>query len=1045
MEIEDIEDESNAIYKIKESYIAFCEKHHIPKILPFLIILLFIFALVYIIFFSAKPEPKPKEFSLTLYFRDEKGAPVSGLDLNIVINGETTRKKTDSKGKISISVDENSNVKVSLKGTLYLDGEWSFKISEDIEKVITLKLKEKPLEKVTLRFETSKGSTKGKLVRVTLSCSNRNIKPWDELDSDRDGIVEVTLPLDCGEVKVDAAELENHSFERTVRRGNDILVTFKEIEIPKGTLRIKTVDDKKDLILNKNITVSIEKDGERKIAYTQGYGIVEFSGLLPGSYNVYAIDPEQSYSASSTNALVKANETTEAFVAMSKNISAVLLIRVIDMQTLGAIEGTTVKVMKNGNTIAEETTKENGIARVPLFDMGPYAIVAKKEGYFPKKTDINVMASSESITLELEKITEKNSGRTFVKVVDEEGIPVKDAKVLFKYKETSAVVELPSKQNYALTDENGVAEFVLGSVTSEIYPFAIKYPASGGSAAQAKKIIPDENNYFEVILKVGKSKLNVSVKDSEGRPLNEAYFEVFSSIDSNSLTKGKILIIDGSAEYEIKAAQSIYVVVSKEGYLRYQSRTLQLWPDEEYQINAVLLKEGEVVKPRIEFLGIFDGNKAASALKAGGNYTIKFNAFFPYGSSKNGFHFRIGEQTDVNSEPAFIKSVNAKGAKVKMGLTYRPPKAENLEELVHSGGKWASVEWEAPEASTCEISFEFKLREDVKPRTAIILYYRSYAVVDRAIIREPYDEELGELVSTQSKDGLYAKAHNLQFYEGSESSCKEPFCISGYWLYDAQEDIFLKEPYSVLLFGDYNFLFDIINNSQSDYNKVTLIIKNTTNNKKDSALAFESIFISTPAGQKETRPTDNEFREELTQFSYGKQLKGDLRFKGKTETTTNISIEIVADRYVVFSKSIPIKVYPAGKLDVNIQPNAFLPFADHDLKISVRDQSKNPVKGALVTIRRTHDDGTDETMQEVTDNNGSAAFKVKESLPATKIEVVVEKMGYMPFKWEKLVDGNIARITPASVSVSLNTDSKTQEKILLSIENKSGADLLVKS
>ncbi|MEM4598927.1 MAG: hypothetical protein QW400_04555, partial [Candidatus Diapherotrites archaeon] len=85
------------------------------------------------------------------------------------------------------------------------------------------------------------------------------------------------------------------------------------------------------------------------------------------------------------------------------------------------------------------------------------------------------------------------------------------------------------------------------------------------------------------------------------------------------------------------------------------------------------------------------------------------------------------------------------------------------------------------------------------------------------------------------------------------------------------------------------------------------------------------------------------------------------------------------------------------------------------------------------------------TMQEVTDNNGSAAFKVKESLPATKIEVVVEKMGYMPFKWEKLVDGNIARIMPASVSVSLNTDSKTQEKILLSIENKSGADLLVKS
>ncbi|MCX8190452.1 MAG: carboxypeptidase-like regulatory domain-containing protein [Candidatus Diapherotrites archaeon] len=1045
MEIEEIEDEENIIYRIKERYIAFCEKNKIPKALPILVAIILILALAYILFFSANPQPKPKEFSLIVYFRDEKGAPVSGLDVNVTINGEKTRRKTDSKGKISITVDENSNVKISLRETLYLDGEWTFKISEDTERTITLKLREKPLEKIIVRFETSKGSTKGKYVKVTLSCSNKAINQWDEFDSDKDGIIEITLPLDCGEVKVENAELENHLFERTFKKGKDIFVTFKEIEIPKGTLRVKIVDDKKELILNKNITVSIERDGERKSSFTQGYGIVEFSNLMPGSYNVYAVDPEQSYSASNTNAIVKANETTEVFLALSRNISAMLLIRTIDMKTLGAIEGATAKVIKNGNTMVEEITKENGIARVPLFDMGSYVIVVKRDGYFPKKIDFNVTSASESVTIELERITEENMGRTFVKVVDEEGMAVKDAKVIFKYKETGAIVELQSKQNYALTDENGTAEFVLGAINSDVYPFAIKYPAFGGSPAQAKKIIPDENNYFEVILKVGKSKIKVMAKDSEGKPLNEAYFEVFSSFDHNSVTKGKMLIIDGMTEYEIKAAQSVYVVVSKEGYIKYKSRILQLWPNEEYEINAVLLKEGEVAKPKIEFLGIFDGNLVASALKAGRTYVVKFNAYFPKGSSKNGFHFRIGENQDANLEPAFIKFVNAKGAKVKIGLTYRPPKSESIEELAPTGGKWASIEWDSNETGTYELYFEIKIKENVKPRTVILFYYRSYAIFDKAVTREPFDEELGELLSTQSKDGLYAKAHKLQFYEGSESACKELFCISGYWLYDAQEDIFLKEPYSVMLFGDYNFLFDIINNSQNDYNKIILIVKNTINNRQDNALAFESLVISIPAGQKELKPKDNEFKEEVMPFSYSEQLKGNVKFKGRIEITTNIAVEIVADRYVVFSKSIPVKVYSAGKLDVNIQPNAFLPFASHDLKIMVRDQSKSPIKGALVTVRRTHDDGTDETLQEITDNNGLVSFKIKESFPKTKIEVLVEKMGYAPFRWEKSVDGNIAKITPESISVNLNTDSKTQEKIILSIENRVGSDLLVKS
>ncbi|MEM4662517.1 MAG: hypothetical protein QXM75_00670 [Candidatus Diapherotrites archaeon] len=1032
---------------LKERYIAFCERRGIPKALPIVLILLIILAFfAYWLFFSQEPTKPPKRYTFTVYFKDEKGAPISGIDVNFVIGNEPKIRRTDDKGKISFSVDENAVVRIVVKHPLYLDEEWNFTIKEDTDKTLTLKLREKPLEKRILRFETSKGSTRGKFVTVWLSCSNKSINPWKEVDIDKDGYIEVTLPLDCKELKVENAELENHEFERAIQKGTEILVIFKEIEIPKGALRVKIVDEKKELILKKNIVVNIEKDGTKQVAHTQGYGLVDFDGLLPGLYNVFATDPEQTYSGNCITAVVRAKETTEVYVELSKKISAVLLVRTIEMETQSAVENVEVKVLFDKKAIASDITKEGGVVRFSFFDFGKYTVVAKKEGYFPKTLDINISSSMESLTVELERITEANSGRTIVKVLDEDGAPVKDAKVMFKYKATDSIVELPSSQNYKLTDSNGIAEFVLGWLSEEVYPFVIKYPASGGSAAQAKKIIPDENNYFEVTITIGKSILKVSAFDSRGIKIPESYFEVFSSIDRNSLTKGKIVMVDGEKEYEVKAAQSIYVVVSKDGFLNYESETIQLWPNETYEIKAVLLKEGELPKPKIEFLGIFDQNGGASAsIKAGKEYVAKFMLFYPPGASKVGFHFRIGEKSDVNLEPAFIKGVDIKGTMVRIGKTYNPPKSEALEEIVGSDGKWVSIEWLSPKASVYTVPIKIKIKDSTRPKTPITFHYRSYAVINTAYVREPYDEELGDLERTSTKDALYAKTHEIRFYEGSEGVCKELFCVTGVWMYDAQEDIFLKEPYSTVLFGDYNLILDLLNNSQKEYGSLEIRIKNKTQGKSDSALVFEKMLITADIEQKEYMPQDNEFKENLVGFDYGKTLNTNIRFKTNDETTTNIAIDIIADKFVVFSKVVPIKVYSVGKLDVNIEPEKLAPFTEYELKVNIRDGEKKKVKDVLVTMHRTHDDGTNEVVQQLTDANGLAVFKLVESLPNTRVEITAEKMGYSPFKKVITIDSNVARVVPESVSVSLNTSSKTEEKIVLSLENKSGSELLLKS
>jgi len=1029
-------------YNIKERYEGLRERF---GFLPLLILVIFIIAIGFFIMNRPVP-PEVKRVVFSAYFTDEQGLKISGIDVNFIFDGNLVRKKTNAEGKVSISVPQNILLQISAGGGLYQDEKWSFSIGlEDIEKTFKLKLKEKPLEKRVIRFENEKGSTKGKTAKAKISCSNKAILPWEESDNDKDGLIDVTLPLNCGEIKIVNASLEGHTFDRTVQKGNEIIVLFKQIEIPKGKLRVKVLNDKKELILNKNIKVTLEHEGEQQSAFTQGYGLVEFSALLPGTYHVYANDPDQEYSSGSTDADVKANETTETFVEMRRTIRATILVRVLSSDNQSALEGASVKLLESQEIIAEDKTQENGIVRFSLFEFGLYKIIAKKEGYFSKTIDFNVFTASDSVTIELEKITEQNSGRTIVKVLDEDGLAVKDAKVMFKYKSTDAIVELPSSQNYKLTDENGIAEFYLGNVKEDIYPYAIKYPASGGSASQARKIIPDETNYFEVVLQIGKSTLNIRAFGTDGKLLEESYFEVFSAIDNNSITKGKLLMVDGTYKYDIKAAQRVYIVVSREGYGSYQSNTLQLWPKQVYNIDALLLKEGEIIRPKIEFLGVFEGNTKAASLKAGKEYEFRFQAVFPKtNASKLGFHFRAGDSNDVALEPAFISNVNVSADSIKMGKTYAPYKSEASEELTSRDAKWVSVEWQNPKADSYAISIVVKLRENIGPKTKMNFYYRSYAVVGQSYLREPYDSELMELEKTENKDGLYAACHSLTYFEGSEALCKEPFCITGTWLYDAQEDIFVKEPYNLIVFGDYNFIFELMNNSQKDYNNILLTLENSINGKPDSALEFEKAVISSDAQPEEIAPVDNKFKVELKEFSYAKLANANVRLRPKKETTTGIEIGVIAEKQLMLSKYFTFKVYSVSKLDVNLEPASFAPFTEYTLKINVRDSEKRPVKDALITVARNANDGTSEVMQKMSDGTGLAAFKIVGSYPGTKIEIRIEKIGYMPVTILKEVDKNIAKVTPESVRLSLSTRAKPEDSIPFSIENKSGTELMIK-
>ena len=1037
---------------VKESYYDLEEKIGFPPIL--LLLALLVVVLLYFLFFVPKEPIQPKEVELTVFFKDEEGNALPDLEVNVSVDGNIIKKFTNSRGAVVIEVKPNSEIVVSVDSANYESISKTFFIGENNRtETITLKLKTKPLEKRTLRFEDEKGLIKGKKIRAKISCANKAIPPWYEEDTDMDGIIEVTLPLNCGEISVDA-EIEGYERQEAAHmKGSEILLFFKKIEPPKGNLRIRVVDEEQNLILNKNIKVSIEKDGERDYKFTQGYGIVDFKNLLVGTYNIYVSDPSGDYAASRMVAEVIAKQTVEVTIEMKKAIKAVLKVKVIDRNTGVAIEGATVKLMENYETVDERTTSENGLVEFAIFDLKDYSVIAKKEGgigtgYFAKSVDVNAADLNSLITIELEKITQENSGKTIVKVIDEDGRPVKDAKVMFRYKETEAIVELNSEQNYKLTDANGTAIFYLGTIEEEIYPYAIKYPATGGSASQAKRIDPYEENHFEVLMHIGESTLNIKALKTDGTLLEESYFEVFSATDGSSISNGKIPMVDGTYSYSIKADKKIYVVVSKEGYLSYESEEIALWPGQSYEINAIMRKVGEVREPLIEFLGAFKGDVKEEALRANNEYEFKFNLVFPDNNDldKAGFHFRVGDNNSVELEPMFIKDVKTTADVIIKGKTYRPKKGQALEELTESDAKWVTLEWIKPKSGTYKVSVVVKIRQAVFPKTKLSFYYRSYSVKGSRYIRSPVDAELGEQENTQSKDALYAECFSATYFEGSEPLCSEAFCYKGDWLYDKQEDIFLEKPYSLTVLGDYNFLFSIMNNSVNEYNEVRLVVKNVTNKKKDNALDFEKVIFEGPAKQTtELIPENSEFTiENIEGFTYTKEISANIRFKAKKETTTGIEIQLIADKQVVFSKEVEFIVYSNELLNVKIEPERFIPFKKHTLKATVEDSQGNKISDALVRVIRETPDNVKQVMHAFTDSEGFVEFEIPESYPGTRLTIEVEKIGYAPVSVERFVDSNIALVMPRAIFSSLNTTSKTDESLPLSIENLTGTALIIK-
>lgn len=1049
-------------YTLKESYYQLEDRIGFPPIL--LLGLIIAGALIYFYIINApRPNgengPQIKYVTAKFYAKDEMERFVENVSVEFEFDHNSLEKKTDSDGMVSLQVPEKTALTVRVKEEEFEEYTKTFEIEESNYKdVIRLKLKEKPPVKITLRFEDESGIIRGKEIQAIVVC--RNGETFGVEDRDGDGIIEVELPKECEDIRVKDVHLPGYEIVETGRfgGGKTRVVKLRKKEVPKGSVRFKLLDQENHMLTGENFTITLHRNADEFVKQSAGYAIVVFQSIPVGAYSVSLRDENNNYVPTNPNALktvtVEKNKTIEKEIVFSKKVKGTIKVNVIDKATGERIPNADVLLMDNSNTVLQEQSTDKNAETIvfKLFEEGNYRITAKKEGginkgYFPKT--VKALDLNSEVDLKLERVTEQNTGQTIVRVKDEEGKPVRDAKVMFRYEETGGVVQLTETENYKLTDTNGKAEFMLDSIEEKVYAYAVKYPASGGTKQQAKKIDPLNLNEFNVTLVIGESSLKLKTIDSSGDILAQSYFEIFDQ-QGNSVTKGRVPLTSGETTYNLKADKTVYLIFSKQGYLDYQSEEIELWPDETIEITAMMRKKGEILEPTIEFKGAFENNEPTQTLRAGKTYNFKFALIYPHNKELDlaGFHFRTGNKAELEKDALYISRVNAPNSEfIEKGLTYRPSENASEEQAV-SKSKWVNVKWTNPKSGIYSVSMEARVKKAVYPNSVLSINYRAWSEKDNRFARTPYDEELGEEGSIPGKNGLYAKTLEQVYYEGSQPFCDQNYCIKGEWLYDKQEDIFQSKPYSLMVLADYNFILSLLNNSSKTYEDKRIVVKNVMGGDKKRDLRMDSLIFYNADGDyfKET-PQDYEFSlQNVGQFNYLKDLNVNIALSPRKPADTQLLFQFIGDREIVFEKRFDFHIMTADEFSLKVEPMKIAAFEETELRVELTGkEEKKPIGGALVRLTRESPDGLYQVLNQTSNEDGVATFEIPASTPLTKIRIEAEKMGFMPKSKELTVGENAIDYSPIELSSSLNTISQTEETLNVSLENKTGADFLIKN
>ncbi|MDO8427660.1 MAG: carboxypeptidase-like regulatory domain-containing protein [Candidatus Diapherotrites archaeon] len=1039
------------------------------------------------------------------------GNPLNNVEVSYTsLAGDWKQGHTDSAGKIVLAAKANSIIKIKIN-EMELDGkqfqlfEQDFAIGET-DLTQTIAILEKFLETRTksILFQDSQGLITGKNIQATFSCSNTTIAPFRASDEDQDGVMEIETPLNCGNLSVqvnsDDFEESNANFSETE---TEKIINLQERTVPNGFIDVSVLDGSGNLVTDTSFTVRAQKTtGENYSETTGEYGTVRME-IAPGRYTVSVEDTTDKYGSSNVEGIqVNSGQRTPVELRVSKNLLGRIKVRVLDKANQSNVIGAIVvlKDAREGTVLSEKTiTATQTQVEFPITDQKEYLIGAKKiggvnEGYFP--AEISTTNANADLTLRLDKITSLNSGKTKVHVQDEANDKVVNARVMFRKKSNGAIVEVSDASavdNQKVTDVNGNVEFILGSLTEEVFAFAVKSRSQGGTAADSKEIKLETINEFTVTMQVGTAGLNIrAVKFEDNLTINDgrAKYEVFTW-NGRSVLQGERPLVTGEDSIEVKADTKIYVRISHPDYMTWQSQVIDLWAEEEYAVTGVMKPQffgkGDQRGPEIVLEGIFDefGQESVTQLLAGQNYEARLKVTYPAGQDlrNGGIHFRVGNTDRIENDALYVifDKINAGGNPiVKRYTTYNQNTGWDGETETLSNAKWVNISWIDVEPIEYSVGIGIHVNAEAELEN-LDLFYRAWgANTSNSYLRDPLDNVLALAPSAaELVNEPYAQTYTAQFKEGEDSACDSTtnnFCWSGEQLKGyipgiGADLIFpVTQGYNVRNFSNYNLKFNLRNVSRTEYENMRLLVEEI-NNQNQSVLEVGSLELVNADGQ-DSRINSSDKKSvtasALGEFTINKQIQGMLSFKPVKAKATTLKITLFGNDQIVFEKIIALRVLSEKELSIEkIAPlGEVLPaYSDTQLQLQIKgiepqtrgssEQTREfNLDGVRVEVRTLLPGELNPTLisngTQISGTNpnltGQVLFTIPGLPPNAQVIVSAIKEGYVEGELVLNTDTNVVDFLPEEIQfMNLNTRTRTDESQTFSLHNRAGANIRIQN
>jgi hypothetical protein len=742
---------------------------------------------------------------------------------------------------------------------------------------------------------------------------------------------------------------------------------------------------------------------------TDATGAFRFEELPIGTYYAVAEDPAgefaQTLPEAGETALVGGDDKRIRLTMRPLVEPKKILFRFEDSASSEPVEGVRVFIYRHNeryDLLSVVVSGSDGTAEKRAIDKDyNYSVVASHSDYITKvipQPDLLDESVTEPRTVRLVKSTSLNSGSVKVSVN--------------RYKDSSpvegAAVSLYS-ENYgfpvaaASTEEEGTADFA--NLPPATYYAAALLGSEEGRSNTGTLSAGSELDLV-VTLVLSSQTFGVTVKDyTTGGTISDAEVSFFDAGTADMLGQSALTGENGKAEKDVRLDRTIYVLVSKEGYLSHT--TVPYRVSEVAEIEVMLHSESEftITDPDfdIEFYAVYDAPDEAniipkledSGTEGEGNYWFKFRLIV-LGDDYRDFYAVVRgglqEQTDADDSYTVIKDAVFANAAVSAMSCYGSdddyedcstiPQGEDAKQVVFYAGDMAK--------GVYDIFVEVYIKdvpEAEEDDTPVQLHYGAKAVNkdgDLTFFRPPEGLYLFETLLGGNLCTIVMQECPIEFRltvsaVGHDSEDFMPVPVE---IGESPTELLVEEGYNA-----YRLDYEIYNNTKRSFSDVTLSIKDVL-----GVQANLPVFDLDPA----TLETESELTRFIDDFSRGTKISDSIPFRVLTSSAgASIAFDLGLGRPDSNAEALFI-VRPVRDLSVKAVPSEIYAGIKNSMKLIVEDEEGSRVPEAAVKVfsGSTLLTGIASYNNGLTDSDGSFYLVLPQRDEGEAFTLRVEKPGY---------------------------------------------------